>query len=88
MVVAWVLFVWVGINLIVWLIGLVVSFKSHDENHEIMSAWHEQWWRNKKFNRVHKPWQKRIEIIRAQAARDIDRLNAATECKRPAVPSI
>jgi hypothetical protein len=68
-----------GINLIVWLIGLVVSFKSHDENHEIMSAWHEQWWRTKQFNRVHKPWQKRIEIIRAQAARDIDRLNAATE---------
>jgi len=71
-----------GINLIVWLIGLIVSFMSHDENHEIMRAGLEKWWRTKRFNWAHKPWTKQIMTIHAQAERDIARLRAATDLAR------
>jgi hypothetical protein len=68
-----------GINLIVWLIGLTVSFMSHDENNEIMSAGLEKWWCNRKFENAHKPWIKSIAKIYAQSGVEIDQLRKATE---------
>ena len=68
-----------GINMIVWLIGLVIAFMSHDENHELMSAWFDRWHRTRQYNRIHKPWEKRIGTVRAQGARELDQLRAATD---------
>lgn len=68
-----------GFNLIIWLIGLALAFFSHDENHELMEAHLEQWRRTRKFNRLHKPWEKRITLAKAKATRELEQLRAATE---------
>jgi hypothetical protein len=71
-------YVSLGINLIVWLIGLVVSYISHDENHELMDASLERWRTTRRFNRLHKPWEKRIHEVKAKATRELQQLSAAT----------
>jgi hypothetical protein len=71
-------YVSLGINLIVWLIGLVVSFVSHDEDHELMNASLERWRTTRRFNRLHKPWEKRIHEVKAKATRELQQLGAAT----------
>lgn len=73
-----------GINMIVWLIGLVIAFMSHDENHELMSAWFARWRRTRQFNRIHKPWEKKIKTVKAQAARELDQLRVATDLAKVA----
>ena len=73
-----------GINMIVWLIGLVIAFMSHDENHELMTAWFDRWHRTRQFNRIHKRWERRIKTIRAQGARELDQLGAATDLAKTA----
>lgn len=67
-----------GINLIVWLIGVVVAFISHDEDYELMSAERERRIKTKLFMREHKPWEARIATIRAKAANELKQLGAAT----------
>jgi hypothetical protein len=67
-----------GFNLLVWLIGLVIAFFAHDENHELMDAEHEQWKRTRIFNRLHRPWEKRITLAKAIATRELEQLRAAT----------
>ncbi len=67
-----------GINMIVWLVGLVVAFMAHDENHELMRAELEQWRRTRQFNRRHRPWQTQIQRVKAQGTKEIDQLRAAT----------
>lgn len=73
-----------GINMIVWLIGLVIAFMSHDENHKLMEAWFARWRRTRQFNRIHKPWEKRIQTVKAQGARELDQLRAATDLAKVA----
>lgn len=67
-----------GINMIVWLIGLVISFMAHDEDYELMHAEWERWWCTRRFNRIHRPWEKRIQLAKAQGTKEIDQLRAAT----------
>jgi hypothetical protein len=67
-----------GINMIVWLVGLVVAFMAHDENHELMGAELAQRWRTRQFIRRHKPLEKKIQLIKAQGTREIEQLRAAT----------
>lgn len=67
-----------GINVIVWLIGLVVSYLSHDENHELMEAELERYRRTRRFNRLHRPWEERIKLAKAKATRELEQLKAAT----------
>jgi hypothetical protein len=67
-----------GFNLLVWLIGLIIAFFAHDENHELMDAEHERWKRTRAFNRLHRPWEKSITLAKARATRELDQLRAAT----------
>lgn len=67
-----------GINMIVWLVGLVISFMGHDEDYELMHAEWERWWRTRRFNHIHRPWEKRIQLAKAQGTKEIDQLRAAT----------
>ena len=67
-----------GVNLIVWLIGLVISFMAHDENHKLMRASLERWNCTRRFNKAHKPWQGRIKLVKEQAALELNQLIAAT----------
>jgi hypothetical protein len=68
-----------GFNLLVWLIGVAVAFFAHDENHELMRAELEQWRKRRIFNRLHRPWEKRIALARAHATHELNQLRAATE---------
>jgi hypothetical protein len=67
-----------GFNLLIWLIGLVIAFFAHDENHELMDAEHERWKRTRAFNRLHRPWEKRITLAKARATRELEQLRTAT----------
>jgi hypothetical protein len=68
-----------GINLIVWLIGLVVAFKSHDEDHELMRADLDKWRKTKRLNKLYKPWEKRIKLARAQLTYQLTQHEATTK---------
>jgi len=68
-----------GVNLIVWLIGLAVAFVSHDENHELMSAEHDKWRKDRRFNKAHSPWEKLIKVEKAKASLHLSQLRAATK---------
>lgn len=67
-----------GFNLLIWLIGLVIAFFAHDENHELMDAHLERTRKRRRFNRLHKPWEKRIQLVKAKATRQLEQLRAAT----------
>jgi hypothetical protein len=68
-----------GFNLLVWLIGLAVAFFAHDENHELMRADLEQYRKRRIFNALHRPWEKRIALAKAQATHELNQLRAATD---------
>lgn len=72
-------YVSLGINLIVWLVGLIVSFMSHDEDDELMKAYSERRRRVNEFDRKNKQWKTAIQLQRAQAAKKIDELRRSIE---------
>jgi hypothetical protein len=60
-----------GINMMVWFVGLIIAFFAHDENHALMGAELENWWRTRRFNKAHKPWEKRIKLERAKVEKEL-----------------
>lgn len=68
-----------GINLIVWLVGLVIAFMAHDRNHKLMEAWFARWIRTRQFNQVNKPVETDVAMYKAQGALELDQLKRATD---------
>lgn len=67
-----------GFNLLIWLVGLVIAFLAHDESHELQEADLDRWRKTREFNRLHRPWEKRIQLGKALATRELGQLSAAT----------
>jgi hypothetical protein len=77
-------FVSLGINLIVWLVGLFVSYMAHDQHFDLMSADLERKRLTGAFEKKRRPYEKQIKLVELEKEEKIQGLHNATRAAETA----